>query len=98
MVKAATADSGPLFEIRCDLGFGKKALRRGSRVTLAELERLAPGKAGPLRRTGMIREVGLDDRAFRRQMREEKSARRLAANKADSGVNRREAGGTDEQE
>lgn len=45
-------------EVRRDIDIGPRTLKRGSRITLAELERLAPGKSGPLRRTGIVRLVG----------------------------------------
>jgi predicted LPLAT superfamily acyltransferase len=50
------------YEVRRDIDLGARKLKRGSRITLAELERLAPGKAGPLRRTGIVRLVGETDR------------------------------------
>ena len=54
-----TADQ---FEVRRDIDVGSRTLKRGSRITMAELERLAPGKSGPLRRTGIVRLVGETDR------------------------------------
>lgn len=62
MPKAATVDNSPLYEVRRDLDVGARTLRRGSRISMAELERLAPGKSGPLRRTGIVRPVGETDR------------------------------------
>ena len=62
MGKAATVDNSPLLEVRRDIDVGSRTLRRGSRISMAELERLAPGKSGPLRRTGIVRPVGETDR------------------------------------
>ena len=62
MGKAATVDNGPLYEVRRDVDVGVRTLKRGSRISMAELERLAPGKSGPLRRTGIVRLVGETDR------------------------------------
>jgi len=62
MSKAGTVDSGPLYEVRRDIDVGPRTLKRGSRISMAELERLAPGKSGPLRRTGIVRPVGETDR------------------------------------
>ena len=95
MVKAAkTVDSGGLYEVRRDLDCGVKTLRRGSRISLAELERLLPGKAGPLRRTGLIRPVGETDHERHSVKRDEWQQRRQAANRAGVASMR----GTDEQE
>lgn len=94
MVAAKIRDTGPLFEVRRDFDCGPKTLRRGSRVSLAELERLAPSKVGPLRRTGMIRPVGGTDRSELQETRSDRHGRRVEANRAEVALLR--AGGTSE--
>lgn len=89
MVAAKIRDTGPMFEVRRDFDCGPKTLRRGSRVSLAELERLAPSKVGPLRRTGMIRPVGGVDGP--KEARAEHLARRVEANRVEADLLR--AGG-----
>lgn len=59
---AKTAGSGPLYEVRRDIDLGVRTLKRGARISLEEIERLAPGKSGPLRRTGIVRPVDGSDR------------------------------------
>ena len=49
-------------------------MKRGSRISLAELERIAPSKVGPLRRTGIIRLVGETDMDRLRARRDERKA------------------------
>jgi hypothetical protein len=71
-VKAATANSGPQYEVRRDIDVGPRTLKRGSHITMAELERLAPGKSGPLRRTGIVRLVGETDRERIQSKRDER--------------------------
>lgn len=91
--------AGEQYEVRRDIDIGPRTLKRGSRVTLAELERLAPGKVGPLRRTGVIRPVGESDRDRQRSVREERKGRLHQAARADSTVIaqfRGQAGGSDE--
>jgi hypothetical protein len=51
-----------MYEVRRDVDLGPRTLRRGQKIALDEIEKLAPGKAGPLRRTGLIRPVGGSDR------------------------------------
>lgn len=72
MSKAATVDNGPLYEVRRDIDIGPRTLKRGSHITLGELERLAPAKVGPLRRTGIIRRVGETDKDRISQRRDER--------------------------
>lgn len=76
-----TVGSGPLFEVRRDVDLGPRTLRRGQRLPLAEIERLAPGKAGALRRTGLIRPVGTSDRDELAYQREAHKERRRQANR-----------------
>jgi hypothetical protein len=72
------------FEVRRDIDIGPRTLKRGSRITLAELERLAPGKAGPLRRTGIIRQVGESDRERLQSKRDERKEHLHQAARADN--------------
>jgi hypothetical protein len=71
-MKTATADSGPLYEVRRDIDIGPRTLKRGSHISMQELERLAPGKSGPLRRTGIVRLVGETDRERLQLKRDER--------------------------
>ncbi len=84
MGKAATVDNGPLFEVRRDIDVGPRTLKRGGRISLAELERLAPTKVGPLRRTGIVRLVGETDRERIQQNRDAKADLLRRASLADS--------------
>ncbi len=105
MGKAATVDNGPLFEVRRDIDVGPRTLKRGGRISLAELERIAPAKVGPLRRTGIIRQVGETDMGrlqARRDDRKEALHRAVLADSAGLAVLRRlkpsevRQGGSDE--
>lgn len=83
-----------MFEVRRDIDLGPRVLKRGSRISLDEIDRLAPGKAGPLRRTGIIRPVGGSDRDEMLARRDEKHARLARSNQKQVQVLR--AGGSDE--
>lgn len=87
------------YEVRRDIDLGPRTLKRGSRITLAELERLAPGKAGPLRRTGIVRLVGETDRErlqLKRNERKEHLHRAALADNARLAQFRSKEGVTDE--
>lgn len=76
-----TAGSGPLYEVRRDMDLGARTLKRGTRISLAEIDRLAPGKSGPLRRTGMIRPVDGTDREEVQWRKDSKRERLHSANR-----------------
>jgi len=98
MSKAAV---GEKYEVRRDIDVGPRTLKRGSRVTLDELERLAPGKAGALRRTGIVRLVGETDRDRLRDKRDSHADRMHRAAQADNArldQFRQQQRGSDEQE
>lgn len=72
------------FEVRRDIDVGPRTLKRGSRISLEELERLAPGKSGPLRRTGIVRLVGETARDRIHSERDARKERLRRANQADN--------------
>ena len=84
MVKAETAGSSVLFEVRRNIDVGSRTLKRGSRITMAELERLAPGKSGPLRRTGIVRPVGETVKEKLHSERDARADRLHRASRADN--------------
>lgn len=83
-----------MFEVRRDIDLGPRTLKRGSRISEDEVNRLAPGKFGPLKRTGIIRLVGASDRDEMNARREARRGRLAQSNEA--GVRALRAGGSDE--
>jgi len=83
-----------MFEVRRDIDMGPRTLKRGQTISEDEVNRLAPGKFGALRRTGIIRPVGV---TVREELKERKEARhgRLAQSNA-NGLKALRAGGSDE--
>lgn len=69
-----------MYEVRRDIDIGARVLKRGSKVSLDEIEKVAPGKSGPLRRTGIIRPVGETARDTERWRREERHGRLALSN------------------
>jgi hypothetical protein len=89
---------GERYEVRRDIDIGPRTLKRGSRITLDELERLAPGKSGPLRRTGIIRLIGETDRERLHSVKDARKDRLHTAARADDArlAQFRKPGGSDE--
>jgi hypothetical protein len=83
-----------MFEVRRDIDLGPRTLKRGAKISEDEVDRLAPGKFGALRRTGIIRPVGVSDREAVADLREARRGRLAQSNQA--GVKALRAGGSDE--
>jgi len=83
-----------MFEVRRDIDLGPRVLKRGSKISESEIDKLAPGKFGALRRTGIIRPVGVSDREAVASLRDARHGRLAQSNQA--GVKALRAGGSDE--
>lgn len=83
-----------MFEVRRNIDIGPRVLKRGSKISEDEINRLAPGKFGALRRTGIIRPVGTSDRDELRERKEARHGRLAQSNQAATKTLR--AGGSDE--
>lgn len=83
-----------MFEVRRDIDLGPRTLKRGTKISEDEVNRLAPGKFGPLKRTGILRPVGVSDRDLLKERREAKHGRLAQSNQA--GTRALRAGGSDE--